>query len=230
MTLSAHFVNTIDTIIGIALNAVMPVAIVQCISSDRFGPYLREAGFNSQRALDLYIWNLKMAASFMPLLASIEVALRNRILVQLEKIHGLTWWSQPALLSLMGGKGKGIVKRAETALTSRGQIPSSGRIAAELTFGFWGNMLLPKYDATLWADLHLHFPNLPLHIDRTALFNQCETIRELRNRISHHEPLLRCNISQSYADGMLLLSWLSEAKAVWLRPHLNVMATLREKP
>lgn len=49
------------------------------LSSSRFGTYLQATGHDRDRALDLYGWNLRMGAAFMPVLCAAEIALRNRI-------------------------------------------------------------------------------------------------------------------------------------------------------
>ncbi len=208
----------------------MPHTLLTAISADRFGTYLKEAGFDQKRALDLYMWNMNLSSSFFPLMASVEVALRNRVLLRIEHIHGPSWWTEAPFMAQLGGKGKGIVKRTEVALLSRNLLPNSGQMAASLTFGFWANMLLPKYEAVFWTPLHPSFPDLPHEFGRADLYLQCEAMRALRNRISHHEPLINTNISKTYSDSIRLLSWISKAKADWLKPHLRVMAVLRSKP
>ncbi len=103
-------------------------------------------------------------------------------------------------------------------------------MTAELSFGFWENMLLPKYAASLWTPLHPHFPDLPQAIDQATFYSCCDDLRSLRNRISHHEPIFRRNISQDYANCMKFIGWLSSAKEKWIKPHCDVMQIMRQKP
>ncbi len=200
------------------------------ISPERLSTYRKAGGHDVARALDLYAWNMKISASFMPVLSSAEICLRNLIVPQLTSVFGTTWWQSQALFTILGGKGKGIIKRAENKITAHGNPVDGGRMTAELSFGFWQNMLLPKYKTPLWSSLHSSFADLPARIDQAGLHRKCGIVRELRNRISHHEPIFQRNISQDYADCLELTSWLSTAKARWIKPHCNVMTLLRQKP
>jgi len=204
--------------------------ICSIVSEERFAPYLAAAGYKQTRALELYAWNMKVSASFYPLLAATEICLRNRIMAQILALYGVRWWDEALFLELLGPKGKGIVLRARNEICRRGQTPTAGRITAELSFGFWQKMLLPKYEQPLWNDMHASFPDLPLSATQYDLHQYCEGVRLLRNRISHHEPVFRRNLTRDYGTGLTLLTWLSPSKASWVRPQLQVMRILRDRP
>ncbi|QUJ76072.1 Abi family protein [Sulfitobacter albidus] len=205
-------------------------SIEACVSSARLATYRLKSGFDEQRALDLYYWNMEISASFYPLLASVEVCLRNIILRRMIERFGEMWWANEALYALLQPKGKGILLRASREIEKRGNVPDSGRMVAELSFGFWTNMLLPKYDAVIWSAFNETFKRLPHGKSRGDLFDRATRIRELRNRISHHEPIIGRNLSQDYADTIEFLGWLHPEKAKWLRPRLSIMSTLRTRP
>jgi len=202
----------------------------EIISKQRLGPYLTAAAFDPDRTLELYAWNMKVGAAFFPLFAAAEVALRNRIAAPLCDVYGATWWGNPAFILLLGKTGKGIVLRAVTKINQKGLIVDSGRLTADLSFGFWEKMLLPKYAADLWSPLYPHFPDFPGHLNQVDLFDKIGEICALRNRISHHEPIFHRNISSDYSKSMELIRWLSQDKARWIKPHCEVMALLRLKP
>ena len=103
-------------------------------------------------------------------------------------------------------------------------------MTAELGFGFWENMFLEKYTRDLWVNLHDSFPHLPSTVDQQIFKAKCEKIRDLRNKIAHHEPIFHRNLSQDYAHCLELIRWLSPAKAAWIRPHCAVATLLRAKP
>ncbi len=200
------------------------------ISKQRLGRYLTAAAFDPDRTLALYAWNMKIGAAFFPLFSAAEVALRNRVSARLCDVFGAVWWTHPVFTELLGSKGKGIVLRAVRQLDQQGLPIDSGRVTASLSFGFWENMLLPKYSAALWNPLHPHFPDFPERFDQAMLFDRIGGVCTLRNRISHHEPIFDRNISGDYTKTMELIGWLSNEKAVWIRPHCEVMALLRRKP
>ena len=173
---------------------------------------------------------MKIGAAFFPLFSAAEVALRNLIAARLHAVYGVDWWGNPALILLLGGRGKGIVLRAVKKLELRGVPVDDGRLTAELSFGFWENMLLPKYSVDLWTPLHPHFPDLPDQFSQADLFDRIAEICSLRNRISHHEPIFDRDLSRDYARTMDLIRWLCIAKAEWIKPHCDVMTLLRRKP
>ena len=200
------------------------------ISAERLEKYLKAGGFKIDRALDLYAWNMKLSAAFVPLFSAAEICLRNLMVARISEVFGTNWWENSEFLLLLGGKGKGIVKRAENKILKKNNPLDSGRMTAELSFGFWGNMLLPKYSEALWSDMHIVFPDLSAGLDQVAMYDRCEEIRELRNRISHHEPIFTREITKDYATCLELIQWLSAVKAKWIKPHCEVMAVVRQRP
>ncbi|KPQ18393.1 MAG: Abi-like protein [Rhodobacteraceae bacterium HLUCCO18] len=91
-------------------------------------------------------------------------------------------------------------------------------------------MLLPKYEAPLWSELILHFPDLPAALTQSEFHDRCEVVREFRNRISHHEPIFMRDLTADYSKCLELLRWIGPAKAAWIKPQLDTMRILRERP
>ena len=204
--------------------------LVRHISDDRFSTYLEPVGFDIDRAVALYAWNMRIAASFYPLLSAVEICLRNRIQPKIAATFGQNWWLDQELQQIMGGKGKGIMLRAARDITKRGLNVTAGRMTAELSFGFWSNMLLPKYEQRLWSPIQPCFPDLPNHRTLVDLHCRSELVKELRNRISHHEPIFKRNLTQDYSNALELLTWLGPEKASWIKPQLETMRILRDRP
>lgn len=125
--------------------------VVSAISAERFSTYMIAAGHDADRALALYLWNLRLSSAFHPLLACVEVCLRNRVERTMVRCFGPEWWKAQLLANLMGRKGTGLLTKAVGTLRDRDRIPDSGRVTAELSFGFWCGMLLPKYEQALWT-------------------------------------------------------------------------------
>lgn len=122
------------------------------------------------------------------------------------------------------------MRKGIRTLETRRAAVTAGRVTAELSFGFWRNMLLPKYEAALWTPVHTHFQDLPANVGLLELEGSCERVRILRNRVSHHEPLIGRNITIDYSQTLELLRWLSSEKEAWLKPRLEIMAILRQRP
>jgi hypothetical protein len=67
------------------------LALVGLISKPRFDPYLQACNGNISLAVDLYVWNQDLGASFYTPLAILEVALRNSLHHELTILFGTSW-------------------------------------------------------------------------------------------------------------------------------------------
>lgn len=202
--------------------------VANIISQERLSKYLIASGYKTEIALALYGWNIQISEAFFPILSASEVCLRNTVSARLIELYGQKWWEDTAFLAQIKA-GKRIVKVAKDKLQAKGPVTSGG-ITAELAFGFWVKMLLPRHEAVFWNDLSISFPNLPQHITYSGLHQRCDDVREFRNRVFHHEPILQRNISQEYAQIMELIGWLSPEKKNWIKQYSRVMSVLRQKP
>src|ERR1700678_3064171 len=111
-----------------------------------------------------------------------------------------------------------MLRTATDILTKGGKPLDAGRIVAELSFGFWTGLTGPKYDV-LWRD-HLVkiFPRRP--VQRTEVPPHLNTIRKLRNRIAHHEPIPFSRRLQKYVHQIFdTISWMSPMTARWVRSN-----------
>ncbi|AUQ63194.1 Abi family protein [Phaeobacter inhibens] len=203
--------------------------VTNIISQERLTKYLKAAGFDQTRALALYGWNIQLSEAFFPVLSASEVCLRNIISQRLVTLYGQNWWDDAAFLLQIKDGGKRTVLTARDKLNKRGAL-SSGGMTAELNFGFWVNMLLPRHEPVFWQDLHSNFSDLPAAVSYDRLYKRCDEVREFRNRVFHHEPILHMNITKEYSQIMELIGWLSADKAKWIKPYSRVMAVARQKP
>lgn len=86
-------------------------------------------------------------------------------------------------------------KKVRKRLMSKSGNISPASIMAGLDFGYWTGMFGPDYEDSgsgtlLWPNLISKvFPNCPAGTDRHVIEAKLNRIRELRNRISHHEPI-----------------------------------------
>lgn len=184
------------------------------LSAGRFATYVQAAGGSRARALDLYEWNARLSAAFLRDISHLEVGLRNACDRQLQSaVSGHdTHWSDPSTLmrlfpiALRFDKAKG--RRIDVNKNPRGQVerardsvtphsgrgtpslaPLPGKTVAELMFGFWTFLFADAHEKTLWVPyLHKAFPS---GTDRKKLSQTLTAIREFRNRIAHHENILK---------------------------------------
>jgi hypothetical protein len=111
------------------------------------------------------------------------------------------------------------------ARQSAGSGAPSGKIVAELPLGFWVNMTGNHYDDLWRQSLYKAFPIASVR--RQIIHWRLDTIRRLRNRIAHHEPILTSKnsmitgfVSQpliTLPEILECLEWVSRPTASWLR-------------
>jgi hypothetical protein len=201
------------------------------ISDERIGTYLTAAGFDPDRALRLYIWNALVGEAFHLPVQSVEVALRNRVNRHLVELFGQQWWQNDTFLRLAGRKRATDIETALRRIRNRGAVLDTGQIVATLSFGFWSSLLQKRYNPALWGGrLHAAFPDLPPNQTRATLSQRVKRVADFRNRVWHHEPILKMDLLAEYSAIMELLNWLCPIKAGWVRPHCRVATLMRQKP
>lgn len=206
-------------------------ALADVLSVDRLTSYLVASGHDTQRAIKLYIWNAEVGATFYVPTQAVEVGLRNRINQALSSQFGEEWWADPHFLNLVDRPRVNDLNLLKTRIHSRGLPLENGRVVAGLSFGFWAGMLQRRYNPDIWSrQLRLSFPYLPNFIDRRSLYDEVRNLVELRNRISHHEPLFRRNLMEDHSRTLQLLGWLCPTKAALLRPYCKAPSIIRQKP
>src|SRR5690606_35604409 len=123
------------------------------------------------------------------------------------------------------------IETASRRLMSRNAPVDTNRIVAGLSFGFWVGMLRASYHPEIWsAHLRNSFPHLPATENRGSLARKAKEIADLRNRISHHEPVFKSDLMSSFSDIMKMLKWMCPATHDWIRPHCRIPEIMRQKP
>ncbi len=144
---------------------------------------------NDSKAIAHYNANIKVSQSFYPLLSIFEIALRNSMNRELITSFGNDWYLKlnhlPGLKNL---NAKVIV--AQRQIIKRNEIINSDKIVAELTFGFWTELLNSEYEQVLWKHLRRAFPYLEkANRKRKNVSSPINQIRVFRNRVYHNEPI-----------------------------------------
>jgi hypothetical protein len=206
-------------------------AIRATISPNRFATYLKAAGHDEARALLLYLWNAQLGEAFHTPIQAVEVGLRNCIDNALAREFTPNWWECADLDRILDEERKGDLATVIRRIRNRKLELCTGQVVAGLSLGFWVGLLAPRYNPPIWSKhLRASFPYYPIGRNHKSLFREAGKVATLRNRISHHEPLIARNISQDFADVMLLLEWICPATATWIRPHCRIPSLLRDKP
>ncbi|NEQ98907.1 MAG: hypothetical protein F6K30_19670 [Cyanothece sp. SIO2G6] len=208
--------------------------ISRVISSPRFATYLRHCHNDRGDALSLYQWNMELSSAFIVPLHVLEISIRNAVVEALEAVHTASWpWNQGFVISLPNPQ-RGYSPSRNLQQVA-GQQRTMGKVVAELKFVFWEKMFTSRHDTRIW-NTHLynllpHAPNtLTVQQLRASIHNDIRDIRELRNRIAHHEPIFLRNVSDDYANIYKLISWRSDVVATWMDDLQSVRSVIARKP
>ena len=181
-------------------------ALEQLVSAPRFQTYLRYYRGDQQLASRLYAWNIEISSAFWGPLSILEVAVRNALHNTLANGRAEAWWelSETRLLN----NDRAILDETIAKLERRISSPSPGQVVAALPFGFWTRLLdkgiprdpLLSYETAFWQPrLVRAFPH-GANLKRKVLFTELTQIREMRNRIAHHEPIFKMPLETIKTD------------------------------
>lgn len=181
------------------------------------------------KALDLYVWNSQLGAALMTPISTCEVVIRNSVDDALSALYGLRWPWNAGFYSALNTTGRDALVKA------RNGQPTTGKVIAELSFGFWENMFKASFDAALWNPyLNVVLPNLPVgqtvQQSRFHVRQELDKLRRLRNRIAHHEPLLAINATNYLQDIQQLISYRCVDTAAWVGQTNGIAALIAVKP
>lgn len=206
--------------------------IPHILSEPRFATYLQHCNNDRTCALELYQWNLEISSAFLLPLHLLEISLRNAVSECLESTYTSNWpWNQRFILSLPNSNGYN--PRRNLQQTASMQSPTMGKVVSELKFVFWEKMFTARHDIRIWNQhIRTAFPNSPQQMTprqiREQAFQDIFTIRSLRNRIAHHEPIFRRNLQEDYNKIHELVEWRDKTTADWMN-NIQHVTTLIPK-
>lgn len=163
--------------------------LVSILSQARIGKYFRVAKGNKQRTLQLYHHNLKLSQRLFGVIGMFEIALRNAIHNHYSQQFNDKDWivNSTAPGKLLAYDAKEIAE-AQNEYIKKG-IYSADKMVATFNFGFW-TYLFTKNNYRIGSKTLLQiFPNKKKGLTQKDVYNDLCAIRELRNRIAHHEPI-----------------------------------------
>lgn len=191
----------------------------ECVSEERLERYRRN-GDDDLETLTRYVWNTCLCESLYPALQMLEIGFRNSLHNAAQaSFADPKWYKSHGLLT---PSAQEILLKAENALTDRQKPLDAPRVVAELGFGFWTNLLNRNYEQALWPRLlKPTFPGMPARIrTRHNLFGRFDAIRKLRNRISHHEPILdRAASDNEHTMILETIGWIDPVMQKVVRTH-----------
>lgn len=203
---------------------------IKTLSQTRFNVYLREANQDPDLAFRLYRWNMLLAETFLMPCHLLEVGLRNGISRKMWDRFGAQWplkarpmceWDDapalsPQMRQLPGQAQIKIAAQRDEIIRYRkdrniASPVTSDCVISQMSFGFWTNMFSRRYRQVLWNGraIRVVFPNLPGNITTAKIYQKLGKVREIRNRVAHHEVIFTKQPEIRYRDLIELCTWLN---------------------
>jgi hypothetical protein len=172
----------------------MTSELQQFLSIHRLAPY-HLPGETSDTAFARYQWNIRLAEALLPSINYLEIGLRNGLDKAISSIYGQDWILTPPYQLRMSEDDKEQIQNLQNSIQRiKGYPAKHDDILAVLGFGFWISFFHKRYIPGLWSrgknPLETIFPYMPNALrTREQIFTRLRTIKTLRNRIAHHEPI-----------------------------------------
>ncbi|MDE2663232.1 MAG: hypothetical protein OXI39_09565 [Gemmatimonadota bacterium] len=204
------------------------------LSAERLSAYALPDDIDEVDSVARYLWNLALCSALQPALHTLEITVRNHLLrisgrivdqatLRFDKVP--CWLdAQPSLLA---NRERQAVETAKSTIASRSRPMTEGRLVSALGFGFWVSLCKKPYDqgragrSSLWPELATRgFPHLPkAQRTRSQIFHALDPLRDLRNRVSHHESVWDRKLNRSHQDILETIGWINLDLATTLRAH-----------
>lgn len=193
------------------MNPVFFLQIEDILHCERIDAY-RQDGVDQKTTLARYLLNMALSEALYPALQFSEIALRNAIHRELTAKCGTDqWYDSPKARLIPWQEDK--VKEAKSTLRRLRKPLSSGRIVAELNFGFWTGFFNNAHARTGIGSLlsKRAFPHAPSSEQvLSRLAKRWQSIRDLRNRVFHHERILHwTDLDQRHQTILEVIEWMT---------------------
>jgi len=217
------------------------IALKSALSAARINTYEIAAGTTGNEdlsGLNLYLWNAQISGEFLTPLHICEVVIRNAVADAIEQQYGNQWpWSKTFQTSLPSPPSLKVYNPQKNLCDVSKKQVTVGKVIPELNFVFWQKMFTKRHDVRLWdkyllnvmpgCDKAQSIKNL-----RQSIFQDIDTVRELRNRIAHHEPIFKRDLANDYNTIIRLITYRSQETADWifLNHYGKIQEILNKKP
>jgi abortive infection bacteriophage resistance protein len=189
--------------------------ISEVISSARLAPY-HLAGESFEQAYKRYMWNVRLSEAMLPSISYLEIIFRNKLDKLIQQHFGKDWLTNPpSVLCISEANKDKIIDGVEKFKREYKRPASHDDILAQISFGFWCAFFHRRYDPVLWQKKHAItdiFNNMPRkNRTRRNIEQSLFLIKNLRNRIAHHEPIwnMKPSVVSIHAECHLLIGAMS---------------------
>lgn len=204
--------------------------IVALLSRDRFEA-CRYHGEDDERTLRRVVWNTTLSEAFYAPLQGLEVALRNSIHRAISDSYGGPDWILIPGTYLRPSEQE-MMREAIRFLGVRGKPLTAGYMISELKFGFWTSLFDSHYDKLWHRIIKAVFPAMPKVIrTRSELSRRINSVRRLRNAVSHHHSIWHWRDLKEQHEGIyILLCWIEPEFAEFIKKQDRFPNVLSKGP
>ena len=169
------------------------------------------------RFFDLIFLAAEISASLWVHIYFFETTLRSFLYESAVQItDNSTWWNAPNFLAESEASR---VRKCVRRMTENRLSTTPEKIVTNLSLSFWIRLLGRRYHETIWLKIIRSFPVYPGR--REEFHRKAREIRNLRNSIAHHGPILRRNLLRD-------LTYLNELTSL-LNPTLAIEVEKRSR-
>jgi hypothetical protein len=222
-------------------------ALTHALSAQRLDAYRTAADADELDGVARYMWNVALCSALQPAIHVLEVTFRNVLYAGSVKVLAgrkmayadIRSWLDASPTLLMPREHAAVVRAKEQLRKRRHPRPvDAGDLLATLGFGFWTALCDAPYEQTrragprLWPGILKHaFIFAPREVrSRPALMHRVDSIRELRNRISHHEPVWKLDLPAQHARILETLAWMNRTAEGFARAQCRIDRVYGEGP
>ena len=208
-------------------------ALPQILSAPRFATYLNGTG-SVPKALSLYHWNAQVSSAFLFPLHVFEICVRNAAANAVESHYNPSWPWAPAFQRSLPDPPRAFSPRRDLQKISN-QHATLGKVIAELKFAFWQSLYTSRHDGRLWnSHIFQEYPNFAAGTTvsdaRDSIYNAIDLVRNLRNRIAHHEPVFGRDLVSDYKVVLGVIEKRCSHTSAWVNRSQSVFNFLAVKP
>lgn len=199
-------------------------ALERAFSAQRLMAYKRPEDRDERDVVARYLWNLALTNAIQPDLHCLEVTFRNEIARAAARLTAtrtfqhadIPSWLDAYPTMLMDHEHQKVLA-AKQRLGTDPRVRNEGQLIARLDFGFWVALCRDSYSDTrgdgprLWPRaLTMAFQKRPPELKtRAEIHRRFDHIRQIRNRLAHHEPIWDRNYLAEHQLIIDSLGWMS---------------------
>ena len=187
------------------------------LSSSKLKPYL-DIEKDQEKAIKLFVYNLKLSSELYKLIHVFELSTRNIFDIFLSKRYDRNWINRNDLLTGNNGKNNKLIIDISNAKNNCKNKKNKDDIISNLSLGFWVNLLSSSNNDKIWQP---SLRKIFFGYNRNEIHDIFMNIKDIRNRIAHHETIFNKKIDKTKNNILLILKIYSNDLYRWSLELIN---------